>query len=94
MKLVTLKLFVSSLVLFILTVLTAYFWYQLGLPTEKTDLLSIAFFVAGLLAIVGLLYGIKEKKTAGGKATVGIVCNSLLMLFYMAVVVIAIAVPS
>jgi hypothetical protein len=84
-KLMTKKLFFTSLFLIGLTFLAATFWESIGLGTKQTPLLAFIMMIAFGINIAGVIMGINERKKGREGALFGIMGNLLLILVFLSV---------
>ncbi|MBX2842759.1 MAG: hypothetical protein KTR26_13390 [Flammeovirgaceae bacterium] len=86
MKLMSIRLFIASLVIMVATIVLALFWDTLQLSKKQTIFLALTFILAFGLNIAGLVFGIYSLKIDQKKSWIGILGNSFLILLFVIVV--------
>lgn len=86
MKLKTVKLLITSIIIILISVLLAEFWEKLGLERKYTPALGVALLTAFIINISGITTGIKEREINHRKATRAVLLHLLLALLFIVAV--------
>lgn len=82
----SLRLFLFSLSLVVLTFLLATFWIELGFTDDQTIWLALILTIAFGISIAGCVMGFFERTKNRIRSIIGIVGNVLLILSYFGLI--------
>ena len=84
------RLFMVSILIFAITFIIAIFWQTFGLTDKQTPFLAILLVIIFGLNIAGVIIGFGEIKTGERKAKIGLIGNSVFIVFMIMLTIYAI----
>jgi hypothetical protein len=79
----TVRLLNISLILLVLSLITAFSWTALGFKNEEMPFIAILFIICFGLNVAGIFVGLNEERKSKKKFFYGVIGNSILVGLYM-----------